>query len=317
MKRMTSILLTLALAAGVFSGCSQGAGSPSSAANASSTPASSTAAPASQASEEPTFDTSKEINVISREDGSGTRGAFIELFEVQEKDADGNTVDKTTVEASITNSTSVMMTTVAGDEYAIGYISLGSLNDTVKAVEIDGAAATVDNIKSDTYKIARPFNIATKAETSEQAQDFIDFILSTDGQKVIEDNGYISASDASAYSGSKPSGKIVVAGSSSVTPVMEKLKEAYIAINPNMSIEIQQSDSTTGMTSAIDGICDIGMASRELKDSELEKGLTPIVIAIDGIAVIVNNENPAASLTSEQVKSIFTGETTAWADIIG
>jgi phosphate transport system substrate-binding protein len=260
------------------------------------------------------FDTTMDITVASREDGSGTRGAFIELFGIEKKDADGNKIDKTTLDASITNSTSVMMTTVAGNEYAIGYISLGSLNDTVKALKIDGAEATVENIKNDSYKIARPFNIATTDKVSEVAHDFIDFILSADGQKVVEETGYIAVAEAEAYSGSKPAGKVVVAGSSSVTPVMEKLKEAYLAVNPNAEIEIQQSDSTTGVNSAIDGICDIGMASRELKDSEREK-VTGTVIAMDGIAVVVNNENTAEDLTSEQVKKIFTGETTTWSEV--
>ncbi|MHC1771086.1 MAG: substrate-binding domain-containing protein [Flexilinea sp.] len=261
------------------------------------------------------FDSSSEITVVSREEGSGTRGAFIELFGVQQKDANGNNVDYTTEEASITNSTSVVLTSVAGNPYAIGYISLGSLNDTVKAVKIDGTAASVENIISDTYKISRPFNIATKADISGTAQDFISYILSADGQAVVEANGYIAVSEAAAYAGSKPAGKIVVAGSSSVTPVMEKLKEAYLAVNPNASIEIQQSDSTTGMTSAIEGICDIGMASRDLKDSELEAELTPTVIARDGIAVIVNLANPIEDLTSEQVKSIFVGDLLEWSEL--
>ncbi len=264
-----------------------------------------------------TFDTSKEIKVISREEGSGTRGAFIELFGIEEKDADGNKVDMTTVEADTTSSTSVMMTAVAGNAYAIGYISLGSLNDTVKAIKIDGVEASVENVKAGTYQVARPFNIAVKEGLSEVAQDFIDFIMSAEGQKVIEEAGYVTvADDAAAYSGSKPEGKIVVAGSSSVTPVMEKLKEAYLAINTNAEIEVQQSDSSNGMAWAIDGTCDIGMASRELKDSELEKGLIPTVIAMDGIAVIVNNESVVEELTSEQVKSIFTGERVTWSEII-
>lgn len=259
---------------------------------------------------------SASISVVSREDGSGTRGAFIELFGVEEKDADGNKVDNTTVDANITNNTAVMMSTVAGNPYAIGYVSLGSLNDTVKALKIDGAKATVENIKSGEYKISRPFNIATKGEVSETAQDFINFILSEEGQAVVTENNYIAIDNVQAYEGTQPEGKVVVAGSSSVTPVMEKLKEAYAEVNPNAEIEIQQSDSTTGMTSTIDGICDIGMASRELKDSETEAGLTSTVIALDGIAVIVNNDNPVEELTSEQVKSIYVGETTVWGDVM-
>lgn len=269
-----------------------------------------------QSSPEDAFDTSSSIGVISREDGSGTRSAFIELFGIEQKDADGNKVDFTTDMASITDSTSVMMTTVSGDLYSIGYLSLGVLNDTVKAIQIDGVDATTENIKSGDYKIARPFNIATKEDVSETARDFINFIMSADGQTVIEDNGYISVSDAEAYSASVDSGKIVVSGSSSVTPVMEKLKEAYLVKNPNVTIEIQQSDSSTGIMDTIDGTCDIGMLSRELKDSELEKGLISVTIAMDGIAVIVNNDSPVDGLNSEQVRSIFTGEATVWSDIL-
>ena len=261
------------------------------------------------------FDTAREINVLTREDGSGTRGAFTELFGIEQKNEAGEDVDYTTDTASVTNSTSVMMTTVAGDLYSIGYISLGSMNDTVKAVQIDGTEATVENIKNGTYKIARPFNIATKDGLSETAQDFIDFIMSADGQTVIEENGYISVSDAEPYSGKMDSGKIIISGSSSVTPVMEKLKEAYLEKNSGVTIEIQQSDSSTGMSDAIDGTCDIGMASRDLKDSETEQGLTAAVIAMDGITVIVNNDCPISDLTSEQVKDIFMGDADSWSEI--
>ena len=252
--------------------------------------------------------------MVSREDGSGTRGAFIELFGVEEKNDAGEKMDMTTEDAEITNSTSVMMTTVAGNQEAIGYISLGSLNDTVKAVKIDGVAATVEDIKSGSYKIARPFNIATKEDVSEAAADFISYIMSGEGQKVVEDNGYISQGNEGAYEPAGVSGKVVLAGSSSVTPVMEKLKEAYAVLNPDVTIEVQQSDSTTGVTSALEGVCDIGMASRELKDSELEKGIKGTVIAMDGIAVIVNNDSPVDELSSETVKGIYTGEITDWAD---
>lgn len=256
-----------------------------------------------------------EIVVISREDGSGTRGAFVELFGIEGKDASGNKADNTTIEASITNSTSVMMTSVVGNEAAIGYISLGSLNDSVKALTIDGASASAENIKNGTYKIARPFIVATKADASDAASDFLQYIMSSDGQAVIEDNGYISAAAGEAYSPSGKAGKVVVAGSSSVTPVMEKLVEAYVALNPGVNIELQQSDSSTGMQSTIDGICDIGMASRSLKDSETSAGLTPTTIAMDGIAVIVNNNNVIDGFSSEMVKAIFTGEATSWSEI--
>lgn len=260
------------------------------------------------------FDTSSDITVVSREDGSGTRGAFIELFGVQ-KEENGEKMDMTTEEAVIANSTAVMMTTVAGDDYAIGYASLGSLDDTTKTLKVDGVEPSVDTIKDGSYKISRPFNIATKDNVSDVAQDFINYIMSDDGQKVIEDNGYISVSDGK-FESNGAKGKIVVAGSSSVTPVMEKLKEAYEKANGGkITVEVQQSDSTTGITSAAEGICDIGMASRELKDEETKENLTATEIARDGIAVVVNNDNDIDELTSDQVKAIFTGETTDWEDL--
>lgn len=281
MKKIISVSAVILIICSIFAGCAGGAGA-------------------------------SKINVMTREDGSGTRSAFIELFGIEEKDENGEKIDNTIVTAETTNSTSVMMTSVAGDPAAIGYISLGSLNDTVKALQIDGVDATVENIKNSTYKASRPFNIAVKDGISETAQDFINFIMSDEGQKVVEDNGYISSSSNGAYSGSAPTGTVNVAGSSSVTPVMEKLKEAYEAVNPNAEIVIQQSDSTTGITSVIDGVFDIAMASRELKDSELEAGLKSTTIAIDGIAVIVNLENPTNNLTSEDIKAIYTGEKTEW-----
>ena len=259
---------------------------------------------------------SGDITVVSREDGSGTRGAFVELFGIEEEQ-DGQKVDMTTEEASVTNSTSVMMTTVAGDENAIGYISLGSLDDTVKAVKIDGVEATVENVSNDSYKIARPFNILTSDKESDAAKDFVNYIMSSDGQQIVEDNGYIKeAADASAYEAADGvSGKVVVAGSSSVTPVMEKLAEGYEAVNKDVTVEVQQSDSTTGVNMAAEGTCDIGMASRDLKDSETEAGLTATVIAKDGIAVIVNNDAGIDELTSEQVKDIYTGNITTWEEL--
>ena len=255
------------------------------------------------------------ITVVSREDGSGTRGAFIELFGIEEEDASGEKVDMTTLDAEITNSTSVMMTTVSGNTEAIGYVSLGSLNDTVKAVKIDGVEATVDNVSSGDYAIARPFVIVTTDSLSDVAADFISFIMSDEGQQVITDEGYISIGSQGAYAAAGVSGDLSVGGSSSVTPVMEKLAEAYNALNPDVNIEVQQSDSTTGVTSALEGVVDIGMASRDLKDSELEQGATGTVIAMDGIAVVVNNENPIDDLSSAAVKSIYTGEVTDWADV--
>ena len=253
------------------------------------------------------FDKDGAITVISREKGSGTRSAFIELFGV-EVDKE----DKTVETADITDKTNVMMTSVSQNANAIGYISLGSLNDSVKALKIDGAAATVENIENGSYKISRPFNIATKSEPSEAAADFIAFILSDEGQKVVKDNGYIPVKTNGAYNGSKPSGKISIGGSSSVTPVMEKLKEAYNAVNPNVTIEINMTDSSSGMTSVAEGVCDIGMASRAVKQSELDKGLVPTTIAMDGIAVIVNLENTFDALTADQVRRIYIGELTTW-----
>lgn len=303
-KRLATIAMGAVLALGTFGlmGCA-GGGNAAPAGEGGEEAGGSAAAPSGQ------------ISVYSREDGSGTRGAFIELFGIEEKDASGEKVDLTTSSAVITNSTSVMMTSVAGDEAGIGYISLGSLNDTVKALDIDGAEPTAENVKSGEYKIARPFNIVTKEGASEVAQDFIAFIMSAEGQKVVEDNGYISAADnAAPYAASGASGKIVLAGSSSVTPVMEKLSEAYQALNPDVAIEVNQSDSTTGVNMATEGTCDIGMVSRELKDSE--NGVQATVIAQDGIAVVVNPGAALDALTSDQVKGIYTGELATWEDAL-
>ena len=312
-KKTVSLLMTMALTAAMLAGCGSSETADTTAAADTTAEAEDTAAAADTATAD--FDTEEDISVYSREDGSGTRGAFIELFGVEEKDANGEKIDNTTEDATITNNTSVMMTGVAGDDYAIGYVSLGSLNDTVKALKIDGVEPTVENIKSDSYKVYRPFNIATKGEVSEAAQDFIDYILSAEGQQIVSDEGYITVDDAApAFAGGQASGSVTVAGSSSVSPVMEKLAEAYMKLNGNVKIEIQTSDSTTGMTSAIDGVCDIGMASRELKDTEAEK-LTATVIAQDGIAVVVNNNNPIDNLTKDQVKSIYVGETTSWSEV--
>ncbi|HIW57824.1 MAG TPA: substrate-binding domain-containing protein [Firmicutes bacterium] len=296
-KKTLAVLFASVMTVGVLAGCSGGTTTDS----------------ASGGSAESSSSGGK-ITVISREDGSGTRGAFVELFGVEEE-VDGQKMDMTVDTADITNSTSVMMTSVADNVNAIGYISLGSMNDTIKALNIDGAEATADNIKNGTYKVSRPFNIVTKDGLSEVAQDFIAFILSDEGQAVVEENNYISESSTGPYAGTSPAGSITVSGSSSVTPVMEKLKEAYAAVNPNAEIEIQQSDSTTGVNGAIEGICDIGMASRELKDSETSQGVTAQVIALDGIAVIVNNDNPVSEATSDQIKQIYTGEITDWSEL--
>ncbi len=253
-----------------------------------------------------------DISVLTREDGSGTRGAFIELFGIEGEDGTDNTISS----AEVTNSTSVMMQTVSGNKQAIGYVSLGSLDESlVKALKVDGVEATAENVKSGDYKVSRPFNIVTKGDVSAEAQDFINYIMSEEGQAVAEKGGYISEGNQGAFDGGDVSGTITVSGSSSVTPLMEKLAEAYNEINPNLDIQIQQSDSTTGVTDAINGISDIGMASRELKDDELSQGVTGTVIALDGIAVIVNPENPLEDIASDTITKIYTGEITAWDDV--
>ena len=299
-KKITATALFGVLAVSAFAGCG-GAGSSS---NGSSDAGSDVAK----------FDASKTISVVTREEGSGTRDAFTELTGVLVKDGDNKT-DNTTTSAVTINSTEAVITNVKDNEAAIGYISLGSLNDTVKALKIGGVEATADNVKSGDYAVSRPFNIAYKGEISDVAQDFVDYIMSSDGQKIVSDNGYVTVSENAAYSGKKPSGKISVAGSSSVSPVMEKLAEAYQKVNTNAKVEIQTSDSSAGMQSAMGGTCDIGMASRDLKDEE-KSALKVETIAKDGIAVIVNNANTCDDLTLDQVKSIYTGETTVWSDII-
>ena len=299
-KKITATALFGVLAVSAFAGCG-GAGSSS---NGSSDAGSDAAK----------FDASKTISVVTREEGSGTRDAFTELTGVLVKDGDNKT-DNTTTSAVTINSTEAVITNVKDNEAAIGYISLGSLNDEVKALKIDGAEASAENVENGSYKVSRPFNIAYKSELSDVAQDFVDYIMSSDGQKIVSDNGYVTVSENAAYSGKKPSGKISAAGSSSVSPVMEKLAEAYQKVNTNAKVEIQTSDSSAGMQSAMGGTCDIGMASRDLKDEE-KSTLKVETIAKDGIAVIVNNANTCDDLTLDQVKSIYTGETTVWSDII-
>ena len=299
-KKITATALFGVLAVSAFAGC----GGASSSSNGSSDAGSDAAK----------FDASKTISVVTREEGSGTRDAFTELTGVLVKDGDNKT-DNTTTSAVTINSTEAVITNVKDNDAAIGYISLGSLNDTVKALKIGGVEATADNVKSGDYAVSRPFNIAYKGELSDVAQDFVDYIMSSDGQKIVSDNGYVTVAENAAYSGKKPSGKISVAGSSSVSPVMEKLAEAYQKVNTNAKVEIQTSDSSAGMQSAMGGTCDIGMASRDLKDEE-KSALKVETIAKDGIAVIVNNANTCDDLTLDQVKSIYTGETTVWSDII-
>ena len=298
-KKTVAVSAALALCVGTLAGCGSSA---------------STSAGAQDSSAADTG-VSGAITVISREDGSGTRGAFVELTGVEEKNADGQKVDNTTEAAAIQSSTNGVMTAVANDETAIGYISLGSLNDTVKAVTVGGVAASAETVKDGSYVLARPFNIVTNGDATDPvAVDFIAYCLSKDGQAIATDNGYI-GEDGADFTSAQPEGKIVVGGSSSVSPVMVKLIEAYKAVNANADIELLTSDSTTGMTSAIEGTYDIGMASRELKEDEAA-ALAHQAIAMDGIAVIVNLENPTEDMTVEQIASIFLGDATKWNEMV-
>lgn len=303
MKKIAAAVMMVSMVAVTAVGCGSSNGTDTKGADANQSDATSD------------WDETSDVTIVSREDGSGTRGAFIELFGIEEKQDDGTKVDMTTTDAQITNNTSVMLTTVADNEYAIGYVSLGSLNDSVKALKIGGAEATAENIENGSYKVSRPFNIAVKKDLNNKvAKDFMSFIMSTEGQKVVADETYIAVADVKDYAGTKPSGSCVVGGSSSVSPLMEKLIEAYKAVNPNASIELQTSDSTTGMTSTIEGSYDIGMASRELKEEEAAE-LEPTVIATDGIAVVVNNANPLDELSADQVKDIYVGNVSTWDEI--
>lgn len=309
---ITASVLSAAMLASLAACGSAPASSEASSAEVSSVEASSveSAAPAADA-----FDTAQDIAVFTREDGSGTRGAFIELTGVEQKDADGKKVDMTTEAAAVQSSTNGVMTAVANDPTAIGYISLGSLNDTVKAVTVDGVKAGADTVKDGSYTLARPFNIVTNGDATDPvAVDFIAYCLSADGQALATDKGYI-GSEGEAFTSAQPAGKIVVGGSSSVAPLMEKLVEAYKTVNPNAEIEHLTTDSTTGVSGALDGSYTIGLASRELKDSETEAGAKATVLAMDGIAVVVNPENPIENLTVDQIKSIYVGEVTTWDEV--
>ena len=317
MKKVLSAMLALMLCASMLAGCgdnnnssaSEGTDSTSSG-TSSAAQESSQAEESSEASAEGTS-ASGPITVISREDGSGTRGAFVELLGVE--DEDGN--DMTTTSAEISNSTEVVIQSVAGNTGAIGYISLGSLDDTVKGVNIDGVEPTAENIENGSYTVSRPFNVATKGElTNEAAQDFMNYIMSEEGQAIVAED-YIPVSGVEPFESNGATGSVTVSGSSSVSPLMQKLIEGYNTVNPDVSIELQTNDSTTGMTNTIDGMCDIGMASRELKQEELDAGLVNTVIATDGIAIIVNNESPITDLTTEQVRDIYLGNITDWSEI--
>ena len=298
MKKFIAVLAAASMVAAMAAGC--GSNEDTSANGDAAT---------EEGGESGSWDAANMITAVTREEGSGTRGAFTELFGVVDEEDN----DMITLDAQTTNSTSVMMTTVSENEYAIGYISLGSLDDSlVKAVKIDGVDATAENIENGTYKVSRPFNVAVKPDSDNAvAKDFMAFIMSTEGQAVVADEGYIPVAEVEAYAGEAPEGSCVVGGSSSVSPLMEKLIEAYAEVNPNASIELQTSDSTTGMTNAIEGSYDIGMASRELKEDEAAQ-LEGTVIATDGIAVIVNLNNTTDDMTVDQVKSIYVGDTTTW-----
>ena len=319
MKKAISILMAALLCVSVFAACGETESSSSESSSSTSTSSSETSSEASEESSE--AESSEEsteggaasgpITVVSREDGSGTRGAFVELIGVE--DEEGN--DMTTVDAEISNSTEVVIQSVAGNTGAIGYISLGSLDDTVKGVKIDGVEPTAENIENGSYTVSRPFNVATKGElTNEAAQDFMNYIMSEEGQAIVAED-YIPVADVEAFESNGASGSVTISGSSSVSPLMQKLIEGYNAVNPNVDIELQTSDSTTGMTDAINGMSDIGMASRELKQEELDAGLVNTVIATDGIAIIVNNESPIEDLTTEQVRDIYLGNVTDWSEV--
>lgn len=321
MKKVLSTILALTLCASMLAGCGGNGGSSSSASESSASESSASESSTSSAAEESSEASSEAsaegtsasgpITVVSRESGSGTRGAFVELIGVVDEEDN----DMTTQDATISNSTEVVIQTVAGNTGAIGYISLGSLDDTVKGVNIDGVEPTAENIENGTYTVSRPFNVATKGElTNEAAQDFMNYIMSEEGQAIVAED-YIPISGVEAFESNGASGSVTVSGSSSVSPLMQKLIEGYNTVNPNVSIELQTSDSTTGMTDAINGMSDIGMASRELKQEELDAGLVNTVIATDGIAIIVNNESPITDLTTEQVRDIYLGNITDWSEL--
>lgn len=263
------------------------------------------------------FNRQENINVLSREEGSGTRGVFVELFGVEEKDAQGNKTDKTVATAEITSSTSVMLSKVAGDFHSVGYISLGSLNDSVKALAVEGVTPSAETVQKGTYPVSRPFNIVTNSKPDDLTKDFINYIVSAQGQAIVSETGFVPVDDTGEFTSQKPEGKIVIAGSTSVSPVMEKLREAYLKLNTNGAIDLETSDSTTGVNSTVSGIANIGMVSRELKDNEVKQDIVSYTIAKDGIVVIVNQENPIKEITIDQVKGIYTGKIQGWGEVAG
>ena len=259
------------------------------------------------------------ITVITRESGSGTRGAFIELTGVQQKDKDGNKVDRTVKTAQVANSTAVALQNVQKNPSAIAYISLGSLTDSVKAVPFEGTAATVDNIKNGSYTLSRPFNLAYKEDNDNPTlADFMKYIASTEAAEVINGEDFIAPENTASYTkpATAPTEKLVVNGSSSVYPLMQALVESYCKASgvSKSTIDLQFNDSTAGMTGAMNGTYDLGMASRELEESEAA-ALQSVVLATDGIAVIVNNMNPITNITKEQLCNIYIGVATKWSDV--
>ena len=257
------------------------------------------------------------IAVVTREDGSGTRGAFVELFDVRIEDAEGKKVDDIRPDANVQSSTGQVLAAVSGNKNAISYISLASLDSTIKALKINGVDATAENIINGSYTVSRPFNIViSDSGVNEATQEFINFIMSEDGQDVISEKG-ISEGNTGAYIMGSASGTVKVEGSSSISPVMTDLKEAFEAVNSNVKIEIQTNDSGTGVTRTIDGSADIGMVSRNVRDEEVAQGLEVLTICLDGIAIIVNKDNSLDNATVEQIRAIFQdgGDITKWEEL--
>ena len=313
MKKATAIILACLMALTVLAACGGSettAPTPHEPVQAADTkpddptPAADPAPPPPPAAE---FDADRVIAVFTREDGSGTRSAFIEITGVG---------DDMYVEAVVQNETAQILTSVETNEAGIGYVSVGSLSDSVKALEIDGVLPSNDTIMDGTYTLQRPFLVVVTDEKKDDplVQDFIDFMLSAQGQEISASRWTMVLSNAHTYESSGLTGLLTVGGSTSVEPLMQRLREAYIALNPGVEIEVSGGGSGTGINQATEGILDIGMSSRELRDAEKEE-LTDIAIALDGVAVIVNKANPINELSIEQVKEIFTGEKTRWNQI--
>jgi phosphate transport system substrate-binding protein len=262
------------------------------------------------------WDASRQVNVIARDPGSGTHAAFIELLGI-EVSADGNVTDNTYIGAYIAPSTGGVITTVAGDEFAIGYISMGAMNTSVRALSVDGIAATVENVQNGTYPVFRSFYMAVQPVLSPEAAAFLAFIQSAEGQDVIAGRNYVPAfaSPAAFVAPEGLSGTVVAAGSTSMTDITQRLAEAFEAVVPGVSVEVHSSGSGAGITAAIDGIADIGLTSRAIRDGELEQGVISETMAHDGIVVVVNNSSPVTALTSSQIHDIFVRDVTRWNEV--